>query len=275
MGERTSSGGRARVAVPADPAHHRGRHPLRLAHDDARGRRDLVGERHDRDLELATGVIRRAAQIHRRGHPRDADRHVDEALAPGTTERVGDHDAESPKPQPLREGLAEAPRRTIGVLGKQRQQPVGDVGGVHATVRTDEPVRRLDDDQVPATRDDALRFGRDDRIAIRGPGDPGLRLGHHLLGHHDDVALGRGHRRDRVGQEPREIVSRSDLGQALDTSDADRHPRSSSAPRATASACASSTISVSIAAHRSPRVSTAGIDAASRSSSSHPDSRSR
>ena len=164
--------GRARVAGPVDPAHHRGRHPLRLAHHDARGRRDLVGERHDRDLELATGVIRRAAQVHRRGHPRDADRHVDEALAPGTTERVGDR----------RRRAAEAPAAPSETSRRRRAEPSGSSGSSvsspSATLEASTPAFAQTNPCAVSTmtrspRRATTRFvsAAIDRIAVRGRGD--------------------------------------------------------------------------------------------------------
>ena len=141
----------------------------------------------------ASAVPRRSTT---RGHAGHADGHVGHALAPGAPEGVGDR---PPPPTPgagARRRLADPPGRPVGVDGQQGGGPGVDVGQVHAGVGADEPVAGLGDEQIAAAAQDAHRLCSTSRtlgrrvVGVDGH-QPPLGLGHHLLGDHQDVAVGR------------------------------------------------------------------------------------
>ena len=86
--------------------------------------------------------------------PGEADRDVDEPLAPRPAEGVGDDDGElvaGERPQPL----AQRARGAVGVLGQQAGGVRVHVGLVHARVGADEAVMRLHDEHALGLADDA------------------------------------------------------------------------------------------------------------------------
>ncbi len=253
----------------------RDRHPRRLAHREPARGRHLVGERHDRRLELAAVVVGGAAEVDERRDARAADRDVHDAATPGPAERVRDHDGDLDA-EPFAQLAAEPLRRAVRVLRQQREEPLLDVGGVDARVRAHEPVAGLGDHEVAAPGDDAPRLPLDPGLAaavVLGD-DAALGLGHDLLRHRDHVAVANAHRAERSGEERREVVARPDLRESLDGQHLDAHavrrrsdhPSRPSANRASASAFASSVMIESVAPARTPVASIRGISARSASS---------
>ena len=217
----------------------------------------------DRHLELAPAVIRRSRADPPRGHPGDADRDVDEALAPGPTERVGDHDRRAAEaraaPSGPRGGASpnhRGPRAAASAARRRRWRRPRRRSHRRTRARVSTMTRSP---RRATTRSVSAAI---DRVAIRGRGDAvpppwtppsgSPRRRRPRPGAIGATASARSRARSSPG-----AIS----GSPSTRSDADRHPRSSSAPRATASARASSTMSVSIAAHRSPRRLDRGIDA--------------
>ena len=95
-----------------EPANQRRGDALRLAHHRARRGRDLIGERDHRRVEQPAAVVRRAAEVDDRRHARHPDRDVDEPVAPGPPERVGDHDPEPLQRPPVDQRASAAGRPT-------------------------------------------------------------------------------------------------------------------------------------------------------------------
>ncbi len=263
-----------------DPADQRGGHACRLAHHQTARGRDLVRERDDRRLQLASGVVGGTAQVDQRRDPGDPDRDVDHALAPCPPEGVRDHDPEVVDPERCREGRSDPFRRAVRVDGQQGEPAAVDVGGVHAGVGTHEAVARRGDREIAATRHHALRLSLDPGRAVPVGDHAALRLRDDLLRHDDDVAAARAQRAQRLLQHRRDVVAGPDLGETVDRQDLHAHPglfhaSSASAARATASARSSSSMIVSVELHRMPRDSTRATRSRSTSSSSQAHTRSR
>ncbi len=271
-------GGRRRRGVPGDAADQRGRDTGGLAHHEPARRGHLVGERDHRGLEHAPVVVGRAAQVLERREAGAADRDVHHAAAPRAAERVRDDDRE-PRAEPFRERRAQALGRGVRVLGQQRQEPGLHVRRVDAGVRAHQPVACLRDHEVATPGDDAPRLACDPRRAILALGDHApLGLRHDLLGHRHDVAVANAEPLERFREERGEVVARANLGHALDRVDLDRgaaHATRSSAKRASASARASSVITVSVTPTRTPVAAIRFESARSTSSITHAPRRPR
>ena len=129
--------------------------------------------------------------------------------------------------RPGADGVAEAAGGAIGILGEQGGEAGVDVGEVDAGVGADEAVPGLADDEIATAPQDPHRLAGDDvAVAPRVVGidrhQAALGLRHDLLGHDDDVAVAqRGRRVGRRGVDDHrgEVVSRSDLGDAIDAED--------------------------------------------------------
>ena len=264
-----------RLSRHRDPADERRGDPGRLPHDRARGSRNLIGHGHHGRLELPTRVVHIAAEVEERRHARDADRHVDEPLAPGSTEGVGDDHRQVVHAEDLAQRSTQRLGRPVGVVGEQGGEPVRHVGTVDAGVRTDETVTCLGDHEVVAPRHDPGRLPLDPPVALGVRHQPALGFGHDLLGHREHVPVSRAQLPERVGEDPRQVIARRHLGEPFDGEDLDRHPAlptSSRAARATSSARASSSMIVSVTPTRSPPASIRGASGRSCSSITHADS---
>ena len=224
LGRPDRLGHRDRRRLERHAPHDRDRHPRRLAHREPARGRHLVGERHDRRLELAAVVVGGPAEVDERRDARAADRDVHDPATPGPAERVRDHDGDLDA-EPFAQLAAEPLRRAVRVLRQQREEPLLDVGGVDARVRAHEPVAGLGDHEVAAPGDEAPRLPLDPGLAAAvGLGDhTALGLGHDLLRHRDHVAVANAHRAQRSGEERREVVARPDLREPLDGQHLDAH----------------------------------------------------
>ncbi len=201
--KRSSAGGR-RISSATDPrrepgrvdaAHHRHGDRARLAHDELGRRRHLVGHAHLGRHQVSSHGVRGAPEVDHRGDARAADGHVDDALAPGPAEGVGDHDRHL-APRDGAQAVADATGRAIRVLGEQGRPPVLDVGQVDAGIGADEPVACLGDHEVAAAPQDAHGLRLDDAEPVGGvvgidPHHATLGLGDDLLGDDDHVAMAR------------------------------------------------------------------------------------
>src|SRR5712691_8710370 len=183
-------------------------------------------------MHLPAVVIRSSTEVDQCRQSRDAERHVDDAQTPWTTEGVGDDDADVDAGA-LADALADATGARVRVIG-QKSDDVGlthirlvDPGvcaykavprlGYQHPMRAKYPHAFVEDhlDQARIRRchqllGDALRLV----TSLDGRQRPklALRLGHHLLGDHENI--GRFERRPRADQVA-EVVARMDLGEAL------------------------------------------------------------
>src|SRR4051794_13779781 len=116
------------------------RDALDLAHRQLGGRRDLVGDRDQRRMELVAEGIVLPSQVAQHIDPGCADRDIDDPDAPGTAERVGDDDAELLS-RSLLEPVAQPRSRRVGIFGQEDDGVrLGGVRGVDARRGTDEAV---------------------------------------------------------------------------------------------------------------------------------------
>lgn len=256
-------------------AHHRDRQARRLAlHQVARGGQ-FIGGGDDGGAERIAVRVLAAAQVVEHPHPGGPDRHIGEAVAPGTPEGVRDDDAHLDAqrvPQPP----ADDPRRTVGVLRQQQHGPGRGVGGIDTGGGHHQALLVLDDPEGAAPRHHPYRLRVDRRLAVLGLHDAALGLRDDLGGDEDDIAVRQ--LRRRPGDQLREIVAGLHLGQPGYGPDAvGRHTRTSSA-RASASRAIAAVVSGSViisgtARQRMPASSTLATDAASTVSTSQPSSR--
>ena len=95
-----------------------------------------------------------------------------------------------------------------------------------------------------------------------------LGLRHDLLGDDEAVAVGEGRAlgAGRVGDEHRELVAGTDLADALDRDDGERHATAASVSAASAAAISGLRIIVSVTTARTPTASTSAARAASTAS---------
>src|SRR5437867_1680317 len=109
---------------------------IELAHDGLGGGRELVGHGQDGRLEHVAGGILLAEIALDRLDARHADGDVGQALAPGTSEGVGDDDAEIVAGESA-ERFPELAGRAVGVLGQETGRLEIDVGLVDAGIGAD------------------------------------------------------------------------------------------------------------------------------------------
>ena len=136
------------------------------------------------------------------------------------SERVRDDDADleaTERPH----GVADSPRRAVGIDRQKHGGPRLDVRQIDARVRADEPVARLGDDEVATTAQDPRRLGLGEPALRTGIGrvdrdDAALGLRHDLLGDDHDVA-----RLERCGRGEQFAEPRpgDDLREPLDADD--------------------------------------------------------
>src|ERR1700687_1096143 len=134
----------ALAARPVEPADDHDGDAVELAHDGIGRGGALIGQRPDRRLQHAAGRILLAQIALERLEPRHADRDVGQPFAPRSAERVGDDDAQIVARQGA-EAVAQPARGTVGVRGEETGRVGVDVGLVHARVRADPALVRLDD----------------------------------------------------------------------------------------------------------------------------------
>src|SRR6266850_2356053 len=240
-----------------DSAHDGGRNAIELAHDRLGGAGQLVGNGEDGGLQRPAGGIL-LAQIAEDGREaRHADGDVDEALAPRPPERVGD-DHVHLGARARAHGVAKRARRAVGVHRQQRHHVGVHVRLIDAGVGAYPAVVRLGHQHAAVHADDAARLAQDHldqaRIApetggerrrhlgrrdVRQPQQAALRLGDDLLAQHHHVAGGQrcALPLGRLHHDPRDVVARADLPDALDADDlvARRHGQARAIDRTPAS----------------------------------------
>ena len=213
--------------------HQRCRDAVRLALDEVRGRRHLVGHRAGRHGERAPVVVDPAAQVVEHREPGDPQREVGEAGAPRAAGGVGEHDPQvdrGPWPRRRQQRRPQPRRLRVRVLGQQQHEPRGPgVRGVHARGRHHRPGDRLDDlgqaHRADPLRDDPSGVRLDGGLPRAGPGQSEC-LGHDLA--RDDEAVAAGQRQagraERPEQQPGEVVTGRDLRHPGQGVDLDRRP---------------------------------------------------
>src|SRR5690606_31970392 len=126
--------------------------------------------------------------------------------------------------------VTEPTGRAIRVLGKQHRGAGDGVGSVHSGVGADEAVTGLGDHEwaAPAKHPHRLSFHQSavavGTVVLEFHHRP-LRLGHDLVGHHDDVVVNGTHGGESIDQLTGEVVARGYLPDPLDGFDLDSHRR--------------------------------------------------
>src|SRR5919108_5999279 len=142
-------------------AHEGGRDAIELAHHRLGGGSQLVGDGQDRGLQRPTGRIALAEIAAQRREAGHADGDVDEALAPGPAEGVGD-DHVHLHARLRAHRVAEPARGAIGI-GRQQGHHVGvHVGLVHPGVRAHPAVVRLGHQHAAVHAHDPAGLAQDD-----------------------------------------------------------------------------------------------------------------
>ena len=179
-----------------------------LVADEVSRRRDLIGDRDLRRLELAAVAVGAPAPVVERREAGAADRDVGLAEAPRPAEAVGDDDRGPGAGGGLDLG-AQPPGGGVGVLGEERDGVGrGDVGGVDPGVGADPSAVGLRDQDAELGADDPPALAQDElhhaRVLVVLGGElarplaglhrrqldhPALGLGDDLLGDDEDVAV--------------------------------------------------------------------------------------
>jgi hypothetical protein len=178
--------------VAGEAAHDGDRTVVELALDEVGGCRELVGDGDDRHLQRAAERVHPPGVVVEHGHPGCADGDVSHAQSPRPAHGVRD-DHRDVRPRGRPERGTDAPRRGVGVLRQQDDIPGLDIAGIDAGSSHHEPVMRLHDARVAAWRllgrDHARGLGTNRLVARHRSDRAPLRLGHHLAGDDDDVAI--------------------------------------------------------------------------------------
>ena len=274
---RSSSGGRIislagelgaeRLDAPDD----RDRDARGLPHDEAARRGHLVGERDDRRLELAAGVVGGPAEVDERRETGAPDRHVHHPATPRATEGVGDDDGHV-HAEPRRE-------RRPDPLAPSRRGPSAAGSGTRPRRWRRRRRRSRTRSRAPSRRS-RCRRAAPRRVASRARSTSRARPPSSATTRPSAFettfcvttttspsrtpAAASGPREHR-----REVVARPDLRDALDGQDLDPHDSRSSATRASASAFASSVMIESVTPTRTPVASIRGASPRSASSTTH------
>ena len=185
-------------------------------------------------MQLAPAEIPLAAKVEHGEKPTDADRHLDEALAPRTSEGVGDQHGKIER-RASAQLLAQARGRRVGVLGQQDHgRRVEAVRFVDSGIGADVPLPGFHDQMLLVHAHDAPGLAENDfddaRVLFDLPRDTlGGRRGLYLVEpHHAPLCLGYGFLTDdqqiavasgaaaeRFGEQQREVAGMPSRGTSV------------------------------------------------------------
>ena len=219
----SSCAGRTRAAASGavigsdpvrEPADHGDRPAGELALDQLGGGRDLVGDGGDRHVEPVAVRVQLTAQVLERSEAGDADRLVDEPVAPRPAQGVADHDGhvDAEYVRPARRAARAPTRRGRGAAG--RTVPGSVLLASTPAAASTSPCRVSTMRVGPRcattrTVSDVIASSR----SIRG--NAALCLGHRLRGDDHDVAVPQRPVGRRGLDQRRKIVAGRDLGQPV------------------------------------------------------------